>query len=177
MGTMGEKCQLHELLENFSYSETDIERIIKAFDYFINISNKDYRYNQAYLNKYIMPFVENIQFVNMKYKIFHSTMTVLPYMLKEELLENEKIEVIVDNFYIGELKNGKIKLTQKPFLDVKRFNSSETCIKCIYYKNGSKYKVESKRKFIKSNSIDINELGEIQNKFAKFINSVRERVK
>lgn len=109
--------------------QDDFSHDLSLFSHYISLFNKDYYYNETYLNEYVLDFYSFVGSVNRKSKIYHAIeSSVTP------LLNNEEFCLILDNSYRIYRKNNSV---EHEYMDIDIAQINKTSV-LINLKTGKK---------------------------------------
>ena len=109
--------------------QDDFSHDLSLFSHYISLFNKDYYYNETYINEYVLDFYSFVGSVNRKSKIYHAIeSSVTP------LLNNEEFCLILDNSYRIYRKNNSV---EHEYMDIDIAQINKTSVS-INLKTGQK---------------------------------------
>lgn len=114
---------------SWNVRQDDFSHDLSLFSHYISLFNKDYYYNETYINEYVLDFYSFVGSVNRKSKIYHAIeSSVTP------LLNNEEFCLILDNSYRIYRKNNSV---EHEYMDIDIAQINKTSVS-INLKTGKK---------------------------------------
>lgn len=167
---MKEEHNFYELAKTVEYPEEEIKRIIEVFSVYLNMSNRDYKYNEPYLNKYTQNFCNILLSIKDKHPAFDKLGIFLYNKYNSYLHDKDKIKLVIDGFWEGVVTNGNFQATQCSEVDWNKVCSKRSKVKCIYLKNSSnKHIFISDKYIVLNNKLSLEAIEEIEKEFDFFL--------
>lgn len=115
-----------ELCEYLDKNKKHIKYIFKAFSQYIVSTDKDYLYNKAYIDSYIITFLDHINSLMEKYNILEKS---IPKIMDELKMNKKEFVLVIDESLM--YKNGKITINESVSSKIYFKDCMTIEIKCI----------------------------------------------